>query len=218
MNKSETGKPYVLGTGEDELARLGLQHRLWADAAHVAWKKAGIYGGQRVLDVGCGPGYAAFDLAQLVTPRGRVIGIDESPNFIEHLNAQAAARGLTQLRGVVGESVVAGAGSSSRTPALRTMSLQVQEKSQIGDDVSLEYGALMEAVIFLDRLTFFSPYARVSYDNRDLGTFSAGYASGATPAALMNDPRTGMSSAAQDSLAGLGVFDRIGQRFLDNAE
>lgn len=96
-------QPYVLGTGDDELQRLGLQHRLWADAAHAAWKTAGIAAGQAVLDVGCGPGYAASDLAEMVTRRGRVIGVDESPGFVAHLNAQAAARGLSQLSGLVGD-------------------------------------------------------------------------------------------------------------------
>jgi SAM-dependent methyltransferase len=88
---------YVLGTGKDELERLGLQHRLWSDAAHSLWKLAGIRPGQAVLDVGCGPGYAAFDLAELVQAEGRVLGVDESPPFVAHVNAQARARGLSQL-------------------------------------------------------------------------------------------------------------------------
>lgn len=96
-------QPYVLGTGDDELSRLGLQHRLWSDAAVDAWKRAGIGLGARVLDVGCGPGFASFDLAQLVGPQGSVLGVDESPGFIEHLLMQAEARGLRQLRGVVGD-------------------------------------------------------------------------------------------------------------------
>jgi SAM-dependent methyltransferase len=94
-------EPYVLGTGDDELARLSLQHRLWSDAACDAWKRGGVGAGSRVLDVGCGPGFAAFDLAQLVTPSGRIVGIDESGPFIDYLNAQAGVRGLPQLSGVV---------------------------------------------------------------------------------------------------------------------
>ncbi len=97
-------RPYVLGTCDDELARLGLQHRLWSDASVAAWKRAGIGIGARVLDVGCGPGFAAFDLAQLVTPAGSVVGIDESASFIAYLNDQARARGLTQLRGEVDDA------------------------------------------------------------------------------------------------------------------
>ncbi len=100
---SQPHREYVLGTGDDELARLGLQHRLWADAAHAAWKLAGIGLGSRVLDVGCGPGYASCDLAELVGPHGAVVGLDESPGFITRVAEQAAARGLSQLRGQVAD-------------------------------------------------------------------------------------------------------------------
>jgi SAM-dependent methyltransferase len=94
---------YVLGTGDDELERLGLQHRLWSDAAHALWKLARLEPGQRVLDVGCGPGYAAFDLAQIVQRDGAVVGVDESPAFVEHLLAQAKLRGLRQLSARAGD-------------------------------------------------------------------------------------------------------------------
>ncbi|MBL8854733.1 MAG: methyltransferase domain-containing protein [Planctomycetaceae bacterium] len=94
---------YVLGTGADELERLAFQHRLWCDAAHHAWRMAKIRMGHRVLDVGCGPGFASYDLAQLVTRRGCVVGVDESPRFIEYLNHQASGRHLPQLSGRVGD-------------------------------------------------------------------------------------------------------------------
>jgi ubiquinone/menaquinone biosynthesis C-methylase UbiE len=91
---------YVLGTGADELDRLALQARLWSDAAHALWRMARIQPGSHVLDVGCGPGFAAFDLAQLVTRRGRVVGIDESANFVAYANAQATTRHLPQLTAI----------------------------------------------------------------------------------------------------------------------
>lgn len=96
-------REYVLGTGADELNRLALQHRYWSDAAHSLWRRAGISLGQSVLDVGCGPGFASFDLAQLVTQSGRVVGVDESPAFVEHANGQARTRGLSHLAAVVGD-------------------------------------------------------------------------------------------------------------------
>jgi SAM-dependent methyltransferase len=116
-------KQYVLGTDQAELDRLGLQHRLWADAAHALWRRAGIQPGQRVLDVGCGPGYGAFDLAALVAgvagqgPRGEVFGVDQSGGFIQWLNAQAAVRGLTHLKGLVGD-VMDLPGVLSRVPGV----------------------------------------------------------------------------------------------------
>lgn len=99
---------YVLGTGGDELARLAFQHRLWSDAAHEAWRSASIGPGQRVLDIGCGPGFASFDLGELVRAGGlitggEVVGVDESAGFVHHLNAQAHARGLNHVKGLVGD-------------------------------------------------------------------------------------------------------------------
>src|SRR5688572_2810038 len=96
-------KEYVLGTGADEVARLGLQHRLWSDAAHSLWRRAQIRIGHRVLDVGCGPGFAAFDMAQMVGKNGAVVGVDESAVYIAHLAAQAQSRSLPHCRGVVGD-------------------------------------------------------------------------------------------------------------------
>lgn len=96
-------REYVLGTGDDELQRLGLQHRLWADAAHAAWKRAGIAPGSRVLDVGAGPGYATFDLAELVQTHGRVLAVDESNAFVTHVRARAKARELSQISAAVGD-------------------------------------------------------------------------------------------------------------------
>lgn len=94
---------YVLGTDTDEAVRLGLQHRLWSAAAHEIWESAGLQPGMTVLDLGCGPGYATLDLAQIVGPRGRVIGVDESPTFLKQLNDQAKARRLDNVDRVLGD-------------------------------------------------------------------------------------------------------------------
>lgn len=102
-------REYVLGTGADELERLGLQHRLWSDAAHEAWKRAEIGPGQSVLDIGCGPGYASFDLAQIVQTAGRVVSVDESAKFVEYVREQAAARRLPQLEARTGDAQQLGA-------------------------------------------------------------------------------------------------------------
>ncbi|MBL0926252.1 MAG: methyltransferase domain-containing protein [Phycisphaerales bacterium] len=89
---------YVLGTDPAEAARLGLQHRLWSDAAHAAWKHAAITPGQTVLDLGSGPGHASFDLAQLVGPTGVVHAVEESATYVHALTAAAAARHLGNIR------------------------------------------------------------------------------------------------------------------------
>lgn len=90
-------REYILGTADDEATRLGFQHQLWADLAQQTWREARIAPGQTVLDVGCGPGFASLDLAQLVGPTGAVHAADESAPFLERLRQQAAARGISNI-------------------------------------------------------------------------------------------------------------------------
>ncbi|MBK9386188.1 MAG: methyltransferase domain-containing protein [Planctomycetes bacterium] len=83
---------YALTTDAEELLRLGFQHRLWSSETQALWRRAGIVRGQRVLDLGCGPGYASFELAELVGPEGRVLAVDAAERFLAFLRAQKAAR------------------------------------------------------------------------------------------------------------------------------
>lgn len=88
---------YIIGTDDAEVKRLGLQHSLWREAALGAWRRAGIRPGMTVLDLGCGPGYASFDLATLVGPEGKVVAIDQSAHFLDALMRGAEARGITNI-------------------------------------------------------------------------------------------------------------------------
>jgi ubiquinone/menaquinone biosynthesis C-methylase UbiE len=94
---------YILGTGEQEIDRLGLQHRIWSAAAHRLWERAGIQPGMTVLDVGCGPGHATMDLAELVGPAGRIIAVDESALYLKHLNDRLQGRRLSNVERVLGD-------------------------------------------------------------------------------------------------------------------
>jgi SAM-dependent methyltransferase len=90
-------KEYVLGTDAAELERLGLQHQLWLAQAAAAWERAAFRRGHRILDVGCGPGFAAIDLAERVGPRGQIVAVDMSQRFLAHLQQLAKTRGLTNI-------------------------------------------------------------------------------------------------------------------------
>lgn len=57
---------YLLGTGDDEIERLGLQHSVWRPHAARTWNSSGFRQGQTIIDVGCGPGFASLDLADVV--------------------------------------------------------------------------------------------------------------------------------------------------------
>src|SRR5437660_8304640 len=91
-------RDYILGTHEQELARLGLQHRVWRPVALDCWQRAGISVGKRVLDVGAGPGYAAIDLAEIVGPAGEVVALERSRNFINALQEMMRTRPLANVR------------------------------------------------------------------------------------------------------------------------
>jgi ubiquinone/menaquinone biosynthesis C-methylase UbiE len=50
---------------------------------------AGVQPGNRVLDIGCGPGFFARMLAEAVGPQGSVVGIDAAPEMIEYASRKA---------------------------------------------------------------------------------------------------------------------------------
>jgi len=91
-------RDYVLGTHQEEIERLGLQHRVWRPQVLECWRRAGITTGSKVLDVGAGPGYATVDLAEIVGPTGEVHAAERSGNFVQHARQACATRGLTNVR------------------------------------------------------------------------------------------------------------------------
>jgi SAM-dependent methyltransferase len=69
---------YVLATGEAAAYRLRLLHRLYGEGTRRVLLDAGLQRGMRVADLGCGAGMVTALLAELVGPRGHVVGIDLS--------------------------------------------------------------------------------------------------------------------------------------------
>ena len=96
MNQSQD-RDYVLGTHDQELERLGVQHRAWRPVVLECWKNAGITTGSSVLDVGAGPGYATVDLAQIVGPNGRVVAVERSNNFVNAIKSTVRTRSLSNV-------------------------------------------------------------------------------------------------------------------------
>jgi SAM-dependent methyltransferase len=88
---------YVLGTDLSELERLGLQHRAWRAQAYEHWERAGLAPGQRILDVGSGPGFATLDLARLAGARGSVTAVDVSKRFLSYLERALAREELANV-------------------------------------------------------------------------------------------------------------------------
>ena len=88
---------YVLGTNDEEIARLQLQHEVWRPQVLDVWRRAGFGPGQTILDIGSGSGNASLDLARLVGPRGRIIALDKSRRFLDVVDARARAAGLSNI-------------------------------------------------------------------------------------------------------------------------
>jgi ubiquinone/menaquinone biosynthesis C-methylase UbiE len=102
MSESDTpGNTYVIDPEHaGELARLMQQDRLLTDAMGGLLPEfpAGppLPAGSRVLDLACGPGGWALELA-FHFPRVEIIGIDISQQVIEYAHAQARSRGLENV-------------------------------------------------------------------------------------------------------------------------
>jgi len=61
----------------------------------VARALLGLAPGEHVLDIGCGPGFLAEEMAEAVGPAGSVHGIDPSPPMLAIAGARSAAAPLT---------------------------------------------------------------------------------------------------------------------------
>ncbi|MGH9185134.1 MAG: class I SAM-dependent methyltransferase [Acidimicrobiales bacterium] len=66
--------------------------------------------GARVLDVGCGPGTTAIELAARVAPGGEVLGVDISPAMVAAATRRAAASGVDNVRFVAANAQTADLG------------------------------------------------------------------------------------------------------------
>ncbi|MFE1318904.1 methyltransferase domain-containing protein [Kitasatospora phosalacinea] len=72
-------------------------HRSRTAANSAAYLLPELRPGQRLLDVGCGPGTITADFAELVGPAGRVVGIEPVAGVLAEAAALAADRGLANL-------------------------------------------------------------------------------------------------------------------------
>jgi SAM-dependent methyltransferase len=88
---------YLLGRGEAEEARLQRQITDLAPDSDALFDEIGIGAGERVVDLGCGPGGVLHLLGRRVGPTGRVVGIERSPHFASLARRFAADHALPQI-------------------------------------------------------------------------------------------------------------------------
>tara|TARA_R110002072_G_scaffold2288_14_gene18976 strand:+ start:3612 stop:4433 length:822 start_codon:yes stop_codon:yes gene_type:complete len=93
---------YILGTEDDEITRLRTQHVSWTRQQLAILERAGISDGQTIVDLGCGPGFTSFEIAEVVGPTGRVIARDTSERFLAFLEAESVRRGITCIETSLG--------------------------------------------------------------------------------------------------------------------
>jgi ubiquinone/menaquinone biosynthesis C-methylase UbiE len=90
-------KKYFLSTGESDYERLSLLSKLYNPLALSFLMDSGLKPGMTVLEVGCGSGHMACDLARLVGSKGKVIAIDSSESQIEMAKKTAEDLGVDNI-------------------------------------------------------------------------------------------------------------------------
>lgn len=105
-------------------------------------------------------------------------------------------------------------GQQDGLPALRTLSVAMNDKMEIVQGLLLEYGVSLDSISFLDHLNYVSPYARLTYDAGSAGSVQLAYSSGMSHPDLdrtSNMSREVDAELSQD-LAALATMPRVSLR------
>jgi ubiquinone/menaquinone biosynthesis C-methylase UbiE len=65
---------------------------------YKALKAAGLEVGQKVLEVGCGPGFFTVPAARIVGEEGNVLALDVNPLAVEHVQRKIETEGVTNAK------------------------------------------------------------------------------------------------------------------------
>lgn len=88
---------YVIRGGQAGYDRLQLLARDRLPDTRALFARAGVDAGMRCIDLGCGGGEVAFELARLVAPDGAVVGVDMDETELALARAAATDRGITNV-------------------------------------------------------------------------------------------------------------------------
>lgn len=99
---------YFIGVNSGELERLREQHTAWRPETRALWAAAGFGQGQRLVDLGAGPGFSTLELAELVGDAGSVAALDKAAPYLTFLRREAGARKLGNIVTIDSELIATG--------------------------------------------------------------------------------------------------------------
>lgn len=139
MSNLEYGIPlpkveYALGHSSRELDRLSFQGTVFAPYTRRLLAEAGLTSGMRVLDVGSGSGDVSFIAADLVGPRGYVLGVDRSAAAVERARTRVIEHSSSNVVFEIGD------------PGLIQNNLS-NVSFEIGDPASMHFERPFDAII-----------------------------------------------------------------------
>jgi ubiquinone/menaquinone biosynthesis C-methylase UbiE len=97
MSEAGPSDSYVLGRSVAETRRLIRQAQIYGPITRQFLVSAGIGTGMKVLDVGSGAGDVALLLADLVGPRGSVVGVEMNPAILQTARERVGAVGWANV-------------------------------------------------------------------------------------------------------------------------
>lgn len=105
-------------------------------------------------------------------------------------------------------------GQQDGLPALRTLSVAMNDKMEIVQGLLLEYGVSLDSVSFLDHLNYVSPYARLTYDAGPAGSVQLAYSSGISHPEFdrASNASGEVDAALSQDLAALATMPRVSLR------
>lgn len=75
---------------------------------YKALNAAGLRPGQKVLEVGCGPGFFTVPAAKLVGENGGVCALDISPSAVKHVRQKIEQAGVTNVKTILADAAQTG--------------------------------------------------------------------------------------------------------------
>lgn len=63
----------------------------------------------------------------------------------------------------IGQGLMGGPNGNEDLPTLRTLSVSMKDTKQLSENLAISYGSELDTITFLNRLQYFSPWAKVAY-------------------------------------------------------